>query len=238
MSDQAAEPIVEATPDTGTPETGGQSAEQTDAFEQRYNELRPQYDRTQNELHRYQNDPAFREQLFNELATEFGYEMDAGEPEDEYLDPDEATQRELQELKQWRDSFVTQQEQQQQAAIAEHYSENKMTELGLADDKDRNLPQTEREQAELQRNWIVTRAMALPPIQDQFGNVVPNVEAAYQEFRRIVPEAPQPRAETPFVPQGGQENTGVPAMSKDPIERRMQREQIMLQLLEQQRGGQ
>jgi hypothetical protein len=237
MSDQAA-PIEapEATPDTGTPEaTEAPSAEQKDVFEQRYNELRPQYDRTQNELHRYQNDPAFREQLFNELATEFGYEME-GEPEDEYIDPDEAVQRELQELKQWRNEFVEQQQLQQQAAIAEHYSENKMTELGIPDVTDRSLPPEIKEQAELQRNWIVTRAMALPGIQDQSGNIVPNVEAAFQEFRRLVPQAPEPRPEVPFTPQGGQENTGVPALSSDPVIRSQQREQIMLQKLESMRG--
>ena len=77
MSDQQ-EPIEaqEATPDTGTPEPT--ETPTPDVFETRYNELRPQYDRTQNELHRYQNDPDFRQQLFAELAAENGYELDDG----------------------------------------------------------------------------------------------------------------------------------------------------------------
>ena len=124
----------------------------------------------------------------------------------------------------------------EQAAIAEHYSENKMTEFGIPDANDRALPEAERQVAEVQRNWIATRAMALPPIQDQFGNIVPNIDAAYAEFRQMVPEAPKARPEAPFTPQGGQENTGVPALSEDPMIRRQQREQIMMQEYERQRA--
>ena len=148
-----------------------------------------------------------------------------GEPE--YDDPDEALRAELTELKTWRDGYVEQQQMQHQAAIAEQYSESKMTEFGIP---------AEGDDAELQRNWIVTRAMALPAVQDQHGNIVPDIDSAYAEFRRIVPEAPQARPEVPFTPQGGQENTGVPAWSDNPIERRAQREQVMLQRLEQMRG--
>jgi len=237
MSDQAQE-AVEATPDLGTPEvTEAPSQQEKDVFEQRYNELRPQYDRTQNELHRYQNDPAFRQELFNELATEFGYELDAGDEEDEYLDPSEAAIKKLEELEKWRDGYVEEQQMQRQAVIAEKFSESKMTELGLPDDNDRALSEDERAQAQLQRNWIVTRAMSLPATQDQFGNVVPDIDAAFAEFRRMVPAAPQQRPEVPFTPTGGQENTGVPKWSDDPIKRREQREQMMLQRLEQMRGA-
>lgn len=226
MSDQQ-EPIEaqEATPDPGTPVTEPTAAE-ANVFEQRYNELRPQYDRTQNELHRYQNDPEFRQQLFEELAAENGYELDAGEPE--YDDPTEALQAKLDALEQWKTSFEENQAMQRQAQIAEHYSENKMTEFGIP---------AEGDDAELQRNWIVTRAMALPAVQDQHGNIVPDIDSAYAEFRRIVPAAPQARPEVPFTPQGGQENTGVPAWSDNPIERRAQREALMLQRLEQMRQG-
>lgn len=231
MSDQQ-EPVEaqEATPDPGTPTT-----ESVDAFEQRYNELRPQYDRTQNELHRYQNDPEFRSQLFQELAAENGYELEA-EQEPEYDDPYEKTAAELAELRAWKESFVEQQAIQEQAAIAKQYSENKMTEFGIPDSTDRNLPEDERELAGMQRDWIVTRAMALPAIQDQQGNLVPDIDTAYKEFRRMVPEAPQARPEAPFTPQGGQENTGVPAWSDNPIERRAQREALMLQALERSRA--
>ena len=104
MTDQQ-EPIEaqEATPDTGTPEPT--ESVQNDVFEQRYNELRPQYDRTQNELHRYQNDPEFRAQLFQELAAENGYELES-EQEPEYDDPYEKTQAELAELRAWKEEFV------------------------------------------------------------------------------------------------------------------------------------
>ena len=231
MSDQQ-EPTeaLEATPDTGAPTTEGTP----DPFETRYNELRPQYDRTHNELNRYKNDPEFRKELFNELASEQGYEIDPGEPEyeDPYADPSEALQKELAELKSWRDEFTQQTQMEKQAAIAEQYSESKMTDLGLPE-VSRGNSEEENQLAETQRNWIVTRAMNMPAIQDQFGNYVPDVESAFQEFRRMVPAAPQVRPETPFVPQGGQENTGVPAWSTDPLERRQQREALMLAKLEQ-----
>lgn len=241
MSDQQ-EPIEaqdEATP-TGTPETVEPTEQQLVDHEKRYNDLRPIYDRTQNELHRYQNDPEFRQELFRELAAENGYQLGEDTGEEYYADPDEELRRELQELKQWKEEYVMTQEQREQAAIAEHYSENKMTEFGIPDDNDRSLSQEDRETAELTRNWIATRAMALPGVHDQFGNIVPDIETAYAEYRRMVPAAPpEPttRPEVPFTPQGGQENTGVPAFSDNPIQRRAQREALMLEALERQASG-
>ena len=98
MSDQqepieAQEPVEaqEATPDTGTPELT--AAEEL--YQKRYNDLRPEYDRVQNELRKY-NDPEQRRQTFDQWAEEFGYTLDEGEQDyTEYDDPVEALRAEL-----------------------------------------------------------------------------------------------------------------------------------------------
>ncbi len=203
MSDQQVpEGTEEATPE-GTPTTP-----EVD-WEKRYNDVRPEYDRVQNELNRYK-DPAHREQLFNELASEYGYEIE--QETQEYDDPADQLRAELAEMKQWRDNYVAEQQYQRAAQYAESYSEDRLDSLGVDNER--------------QREWIVSRAMLLPAIQHE-GQVVPDIEAAHREYRELLNDVQSSwvqSKEAPFTPQGGQENTGVPAWSDDPVERAAQRQ--------------
>lgn len=212
MSDQA-EPVEaqEATP-TGTPG----SAEEL--YQKRYSDLRPEYDRVQNELNKYK-DPEQRRQVFTEWAEEFGYTLDEGETYEEN-DPSEALRAELQALKQEWQGFTQQQQQQAAINIAEAYSENKLDSLGVQNEK--------------QREWIVSRASAMPALQHE-GHIVPDVEAAYREYKELVAFEQstwaQSKQDIPHTPVGGQENTGVPAYSDDPDKRADERQHRMLEKL-------
>lgn len=215
MAEQG-EPVEaqEATPDTGTPELT--AAEEL--YQKRYNDLRPEYDRVQNELNKY-TDPEQRRQVFTEWAGEFGYTLDEGEQQfEEYDDPNEALRAELDSLKSEWQNYTAQQQQQMAINIAESYSENKLDALGIENEK--------------QREWIVSRASAMPALEHE-GFIVPDVEAAYHDYQELVAFEQSTWAQSkqgiPHTPTGGVENTGVPALSDDPHERAIQRQRIALE---------
>jgi hypothetical protein len=213
MSDQV---VPEEAPNEATP--NGTPTDGVD-WKKRYEDLRPQYDRTQNELQRFQTDPEYREQLFNDLASERGYELPTGEPEYDYeQDPAEAVRAELNTLKQEWQNFTAAQQQQAAISAAEAYSESKLDELGVENEK--------------QREWIVSRATAMPALQHE-GFIVPDVEAAFSEYKELIgfeqSSWAQSKRDVPFTPTGGQENTGVPAMPTDPDERSAERQRRMME---------
>ncbi len=207
--------------ETATPETGTPSEE---LYQKRYSDLRPEYDRTQNELHQARSellkytDPDNR----RSLVEEWGYTVDEGEPEytESYEDPAAAVREELASLKQEWQNFTAQQQQQAAVAAAEAYSEQKLDSLGIENER--------------QREWIVSRAAAMPALQHE-GFIVPDVEAAHAEYKEFVSEMQsswaQSKKEAPFTPAGGQENTGVPAWSDDADQRANDRQQSMLERL-------
>ena len=86
----------------------------------------------------------------------------------------------------------------------------------------------------------MSRASAMPALQHE-GHIVPDVEAAYHEYQELVAFEQSTWAQSkqgiPHTPTGGQENTGVPAWSDDPIQRREQRDQVMLEALQKRMMG-
>jgi len=206
----------EATPETGTPEEN--------LYEKRYNDLRSEYDRLQNRV----NNPDSRRQLFDELASEYGYTLDEGdnnteteEYEDPYADPYEARmekyEKELAAMQQQWQTYTTQQQQNQAIQFAEAYSEDRLDELQVADERT--------------REWIVSRATAMPALEHE-GQIVPDIDAAHNEYKELVAAEhqrwAQSKADIPHTPTGGTENTGVPAWSDDPEERANDRLQWMM----------
>jgi hypothetical protein len=178
-------------------------------WEKRYSDLRSEFDRRNQQY----TDPEYRQQLFGELASEYGYQIPQDEAAEQYTyeDPTDQLRAELMKMREEFQSYTQQQAHQQQVAIAEAYAESRLDDLGVQDDR--------------KREWIATRATAMPAIQYE-GHVVPDIEAAYQEYQELVKAEQQAWAQSkqaPHVAASGQENTGVPAWSDDPRERAEQR---------------
>lgn len=215
MADQA-EPANEQEEPTQD-DTGGID------WESRYNNLRPQYDRTQNELSQYQ-DPEYRQQLFQELASEFGYSFDGS---DEYVDPTEQLRAEL------RAEFQQELSARDQRAALEGAANHAM------EFADRALDKLKVEDEKV-REWIETRATAMPAIHDDEGFVVPDIEAAYKDYQDLINAEKQRWGNTKqgvVAATEGQSNTGVPNWrnEQDPHQRKLMRdawamEQVQLRL--------
>jgi len=199
--------------DQQDPQAGSEPTPTEELYQKRYNDLRPEYDRTQNELNRYQSDPEFRKQLFEELATEQGYEFDNST--DENYDPLEQLRAEL------RSEFqqtLTQRDQElslrEQAAYAQQHANTQLNSYGVEDDT--------------VRSWIETRALAMPHLQDEEGHVVPDIEAAYKEYEQMMNAHVSDwgnTKRTTVAATEGQSNTGVPSWKneEDPDKRREMR---------------
>ena len=172
-------------------------------WKKRYEDLRPQYDRVQNEYSQYQ-DPEYRQKLFAELAEEQGYTL--GGTDEVYEDPTEQLRAEL------RAEFQQELSKRDQAALhaqavehAQNYAETKLNELGVEDEK--------------VREWIELKSTAMPALRDEHGNVVPDVEAAYEEYKDFVNTVKKNWGNTKtgtVAATEGQSNTGVPAWKNEP----------------------
>jgi hypothetical protein len=204
MSEQA-EPATEQA-EEATPEEGAVD------WKKRYEDLRPQYDRVQNEYSRYQ-DPEYRQQLFTELAEEQGYTFDNT---DEYLDPTEQLRAELKaELQQELSKRDLAKQHEEAILYAQNYADEKLDALKVED--------------AVIREWIETKATAMPALQDENGFVVPDVEAAYEEYQALINAEKKRWGNTKtnvVAASEGQSNTGVPAWKneQDPDKRKLMRD--------------
>jgi hypothetical protein len=214
MSEQAESP-VEETEEPTQEETGGID------WKKRYEDLRPQYDRVQNEYSRYQ-DPEYRQQLFGELAEEQGYALPGAD--ELYEDPTEQLRAELRAELQQELSKRDQAAQHEQAVLyAQNYADVKLNDLGVDNDKI--------------REWIETKATAMPALQDEHGFVVPDIEAAYEEYKELlnVEKKRWGNTKTGVVAASeGQANTGVPSWKneQDPDKRKEMRNAWAMEQLE------
>jgi hypothetical protein len=212
MSDEQA-PATEQVEEPTQEETGGID------WKKRYEDLRPQYDRVQNEYSRYQ-DPEYRQQLFTELAEEQGYALPG--PDELYEDPTEQLRAELRAELQQELSKRDQADLHKQAVLyAQDYADAKLDEIGV-DKKQYG------EDADKIREWIETKATAMPALQDEHGFVVPDIEAAYEEYKALVNAEKKRWGNTKtgvVAASEGQANTGVPSWKneQDPDKRREMR---------------
>jgi hypothetical protein len=213
MSEQAESPLEETV--EPTPEDAGGID-----WKKRYEDLRPQYDRVQNEYSQYQ-DPEYRQQLFAQLAEEQGYTLGG---DDVYEDPTEQLRAELRAEFQQELSRRDQATANEQAVLyAQNYADNKLNELGVED--------------ETIRNWIETKATAMPALQDEHGLVVPDIEAAVEEYKALINAEKKRWGNTKtgaVAASEGQSNTGVPAWKneQDPDKRKLMRNEWALEQIQ------
>jgi len=202
MADEANEVTTEV-----DGEVAANSTESVVDWKKRYEDLRPQYDRIQNQYNQYE-DPQYKEQKFKEWASEFGYEIEDTDTE-VYDDPADQLRAEIAELKSNFQNYTQQQTQAQEVQIAHSYADRELEKLGVTDER--------------VGTWIKSRATSMPAIQYE-GHIVPDVQAAYEDYKELVNIEKQSWAnskQTSHVETGGRENTGVQTWQNesDPIKR-------------------
>lgn len=154
---------AEPTQEGGTPDVD---------YRKRYDDLRPQYDRTQSELAQLRkeqeairNDPEAQRRFLQEL----GYDLEDPEPDDFPVDdgdPVSALEQRLAAIEaKEQEKARREAEEAQSREIEQHFAQ-------AFSDIDPNGDLLDEED----RDWVVTRALTLPPTES--GQ--PNVKAAYE----------------------------------------------------------
>lgn len=218
MSDQA--PNVDSPEDAASQADGGQQQTQEIDWQKRATDHQAAYTQSQQELARYRQELEERNQLIaaaqsgdREAVERLGFQLYAEEEDGQYTDPNEQLARELAELKQWRDEFTGAQQQEQQVARIEASVEQQLDKIGGLDEED--------------KDWIVSRAIALPPTSDG----LPDIKAAYDQLvardQKRLQSWAKTKPRSAFTSAGGQEGTQVPDLSN-----REQRQQWMLSELQ------
>jgi len=195
------------------------ATEQTIDWQKRYEDIRPEFDRTNQALSQYQSlvdglqseDPDTRA----EAALALGFELvDGAEEEvDEPVDQDTELARQVAELNQWRAQQQQDATEQQQLAQVEAHVDAQMGALEGLDEAD--------------RDWVLSRALALDP--DDQG--MPDVRAAFADLVARDTRKQQAWGKTkkaPSISAVGQEGTQAPNLDND-----HERQQWMAERLEQ-----
>jgi hypothetical protein len=200
-------PEEQGTPDSGQQAAAAQQQAEVD-WQKRYGDLQPEYTRaTQEAAALRQREENYKALLYaddqdtrRQAAQALGIELADEEIDDtQYADPTDQLRRELEQLKQQFTGDLSARQQQEQIAVLEGIAEQNMDHLGVPKD-------------DAVRDWIVSRAVALPATPE--GH--PNVEAAYQEFQQLIDSQKKQWASTKrtqhFAPGGG-EGTQAPDLS-------------------------
>lgn len=205
-------PDLQGTPDPANQQVADQTQAEID-WQKRYGDLQPEYTRATQEaaqLRRerelYQamvtsDDPDTRRQA----AQELGYQLD-DEPDDTQYqdDPVARLEQQLEELRQQYTGDRQQAQQQQRLAELEAVAEREMDSLGVPKGQEGNPI----------RDWIVSRAVALPPNDKGF----PDIAAAHQEFEALMLAQKKSWAGTkraPHISAVGQAGTQAPNLDDD-----------------------
>lgn len=202
-------PLVD-TPELSAPDPG--TPEQQIDWQKRYNDLRPQFDRTNQQLAQL-NDEEHRRQLM----AEWGYEIEdpAEQQQYAYEDPNAELRQQIAELAEWKN---TQEQQRQQAQQLEQITSSVAEQFKAVDP---NLDEDDRE-------WITTRALNMDPRDDG----MPDIAGAYQAFqgwetqRQQRWEQARKRPKPPHVPPGGQAGTDAPNLDDRQARRTHMAEQL------------
>lgn len=208
MADDQAPTVDTPEQTANTPESGTGTQEQTTNWQERYDHLRPEFTRATQDRDRYRQEAEEYKQLVAALQDEDpAARLAAAErlglqlidEDDTQSDPQEQLARELAELKQWRDEFTGAQQQEQYVATIEQSVEQQLEQIGGLTDK--------------QKDWIVSRAIALPPTQEG----LPDIQAAHAEFSELINTEKQSWAKTKprsaFTSATGKEGTQVPDLN-------------------------
>jgi chromosome segregation ATPase len=197
-------PAQQDTPEsapTGTPD-------QQINFEQRYNDLRPQFDRIAQEAaqlraerERLQNDEDYQRELLKQLGYEIEDPAPAADPTAAEL---AALRQQVTELSGWRDNLTQEQVQAQQLQVLEQSVNEQFKAIPDLDEAD--------------REWVEDRALTrIPPREDG----MPDIQAAYQALverdNRVLTTRAKKRTSAPRFTPGGKEGTQAPNLD-DPEE--------------------
>jgi hypothetical protein len=186
-------PIVdtpESAPDHGTPEPQIN-------WQKRYEDLRPQFDRTNQQLAQL-NDEEGRKQLM----AQWGYEVEDAPPEQEWVDPNQEVLQKLQELEDWKNQRT---QAEQEAEQLQRLSANVDDQFRVA------APDIDKET----REWVTTRALNMDPREDGMPDIAGALEAygAWVEGQQKQWEEQRRKPRAPRIPSGGQEGTSAPDLS-------------------------
>jgi hypothetical protein len=135
-------------------------------YQQRYDDLRPQFDRTNQEaaeLRAEMQRVATDEEYQRQLMTQWGYDID--EPDAQAPDPSEELRAQLAELQEWKNATTA--EQQQRAQL------NTIT--TSVDEQFRNLAPDLDDST---KEWITTRALNMDAREDG----MPDIYSAHKAF--------------------------------------------------------
>jgi hypothetical protein len=209
--------LFQADEGAGTPGTPEETPDPTTATEaeiqqevdwqKRYSDLQPEYTRASQEAAELRRQTEHYQQLLTsddpdtrrQAAEALGYQLDEPEPEyDEDLDPRVA--KRLEELEQRFQQQSTQAQQQERLAELETLTERELDALKVPAD-------------DAVRDWIVSRAVALPPTEQG----LPDVRAAYAEFEALINAQKKQWASTKRTHQFsavGTEGTQTPDLDK------------------------
>jgi len=165
---------TDATSTTGAPadeSTDSKPTETTDNYEQRYNDMRSEFDRRGTLLAqaRGEHGPEAQVQALQQLGV--NVQQEAEEQEDPFEDPEERNQREIAEIR----------EQLQQREEAEEWAEFEQLEKGFVKETlgglegDENVKLSDKE-----RTWIETQAKA-----NRLESGEPNLKGAFDDLKGI-----------------------------------------------------
>lgn len=207
MSDQAPEAGTPepADPQPAAPGTTTEPAAPAVDYEQRYNDLRPQYDRTNTELQQYRQvieglgseDPAVREWA----AAQLGLELQQEQQEEQ----DQFTALAAQ-VAQLQEQLQQSQQQSQQDAVTAYVEQYTQVALDALDGLD-----------DAEKAWVLRAAVALPPVESPEGVPVPDVASAMREFEEFIGAQKQSWAQTkraPRPPASGSSATEAPNLDE------------------------
>lgn len=202
-------PAQPDTPDASSAPNGTPDTPQVN-YEQRYNDLRPQFDRTAQEAAELR---AWKEQLSSdedaqrEFLRSLGYEV---EDPNQGMDPTAAElaalRQQVSELSGWRDNLTQEQVQAQQLQQLEQSVNEQFKAIPDLDEAD--------------REWVEDRALTrMAPREDG----MPDIQAAYQALverdNRVLSTRAKKRSSAPRFAPGGKEGTQAPDLDDDEVRR-------------------
>lgn len=200
MSDQPNTPAEEQIDAANTPQAG--TGEPEVNWQEKYKNLEADHTRAAQEAAQLRQqvnqiqDPEHRARLFQELAQELGYQI---QDEDEE-DPDAELYRDprVDNIEQYLTAREQAEQQEQALDYLEHVTEQELSKL--PDDL-----------TQKQKDWITSRALAMDGLRDPNGNLIPDIQGAYEEFSdQLVTELKKSWANTkraPHVSANGKSGT-------------------------------
>jgi hypothetical protein len=164
------------TPDQTQPSQEEPASESTDSqptedYQKRYDDLRPQYDRTMSELQQHKE---FLGQLANpetqaEALRQLGLELDQQEApdDDEYVDPEERLNSQLEQVQNWIQAQEEERDHQELIELQAQYL-------------DQNISAIEKQHGQLSDGEKEAIALLALELEDDGG--LPDVNAAYEKL--------------------------------------------------------